>query len=116
MWKKKLKEYKGKNYSYSLRNKLKKEKKITDEFEIMIQMLSLEEVIALKFELAASHLNNKLYNFPVYRSLKYIVKEACLNFALSSTRTFDEAASFLGIRPGELRKEIQKYRINLLDK
>ena len=113
MWKKKLREYKGKNYNYSLRNKLRREKRITDDFEVMVQRLSLEELIALKFELAASHINNKLYNFPVYRSLRYIVKEACLHFALSSTRTFDEAAGFLGIRPGELRKEINKFKINL---
>ena len=113
MWKKKLKEIKGKNYNYSLRSKLKRDKKITDDFEIMLQTLSIEEVLALKFELAASHINNKLYNFPVYRSLKYIVKEACLHFALSSTRTFGDAASFLGIRPSELRKEIHKYKIDL---
>ena len=113
MWKKKLREYKGKNYKYSLRNKLKREKKITDDFEVMLFSLTLEELIALKLELAASHINNKLYNFPVYRSMKYIVKEACLHFALSSTRTFDDAASFLGMRPGELRKEIQKYKIDL---
>ena len=56
-------------------------------------------------------INNKLFNFPVYRSLRYIVKEACLHFALSSTRTFDDAASFLGVRPGELRKEIQRFKI-----
>jgi hypothetical protein len=115
MWKKKLREYKGKNYKYSLRNKLKREKKITDDFEVMLQSLSMEEVIGLKFELAASHINNKLYNFPVYRSMKYIVKEACLHFALSSTRTFDDAASFLGMRPSELRKEIQKYKIDLAE-
>ena len=115
MWKKKLREYKGKNYKYSLRNKLKREKKITDDFEVMLFSLTIEELIALKLELAASHINNKLYNFPVYRSIKYIVKEACLHFALSSTRTFDDAASFLGMRPGELRKEIQKYKIDLTE-
>ena len=113
MWKKKLRQFKGKNYNYSIRNKLRREKKITDDFEIMVQSLSLEEIIGLKLELAASHINNKLYNFPVYRSIRYIVKEACLTFALSSTRTFDEAASFLGIRPGELRKEIKRFKIDL---
>ena len=115
MWKKKLREYKGKNYKYSLRNRLKREKKITDDFEVMLQSLSLEDIIGLKLELAASHINNKLYNFPVFRSMKYIVKEACLKFTLSSTRTFDDAASFLGVRPGELRKEIQKYKIDLAE-
>ena len=49
----------------------------------------------------------------MYRSIRYIVKEACLTFALSSTRTFDEAASFLGIRSGELRKEIKRFQIDL---
>jgi len=115
MWKKKLRQFKGKNYNYYLRNKLRQEKKITDDFEIMVQSLSLEEIIGLKLELAASHINNKLYNFPVYRSIRYIVKEACLHFALSSTRTFDEAASFLGVRPGELRKEIKRFKIDLTE-
>ena len=45
--------------------------------------------------------------------MRYIVKEACLNFALSSTRTFNEAAAFLGIRPGELRNEIKRFKIDL---
>ena len=81
----------------------------------MLYSLTLEELIGLKLELAASHINNKLYNFPVYRSIRYIVKEACLHFALSSTRTFADAASFLGIRPGELRKEIQKFQIDLTE-
>ena len=115
MWKKKLREYKGRNYKYSLRNKLHREKRTTDDFEAMLHNLSLEEIIGLKLELAASHINNKLYNFPVYRSLRYIVKEACLHFALSSTRTFGDAASFLGLREGDLRKEIAKFNINLDD-
>ena len=110
---KKQRRLQGKNRYYSLAKKLRKEKRSSDEFEIMLNQLTLEEVIGLKLELAASHINNKLYNFPVYRSIRYIVKEACLHFALSSTRTFGDAASFLGIKPGELRKEISKYKIDL---
>ncbi len=113
MWKKKLREYKGRNYNYSLRKKLRREKRTSDDFEAMIHNLSLEELIGLKFELAASHINNKLYNFPVYKSLRYIVKEACLHFALSSTRTFGEAAAFLGMREGELHTEVRKFNIDL---
>tara|TARA_B100001248_G_C27312422_1_gene422660 strand:- start:283 stop:660 length:378 start_codon:yes stop_codon:yes gene_type:complete len=115
MWKKKLREYKGRNYNYSLRKKLRREKRTSDDFEAMIHNLTLEELIGLKFELAASHINNKLYNFPVYRSLRYIVKEACLHFALSSTRTIGDAASFLGMREGELNKEIKKFNIDLTE-
>ena len=57
--------------------------------------------------------NNKLYNFPIYKSIKYITKEACLRFALSATRTYGDAASFLGINESDLRKEmkIQSYAV-----
>tara|TARA_Y100000114_G_scaffold141267_1_gene146855 strand:+ start:1115 stop:1492 length:378 start_codon:yes stop_codon:yes gene_type:complete len=115
MWKKKLREYKGRNYRYSLRNKLRREKKTTDDFEAMIHNLSLEHLIGLKLELAASHINNKLYNFPIYKSLRYIVKEACLHFALSSTRTIGDAASVLGMRESDLHKEIRKFGIDLAE-
>ena len=47
-WKKKLRERKGKSYNYSLRKKLKKDKKITDDFEIMLNSLTLEDIIGLK--------------------------------------------------------------------
>ncbi len=112
-WKKKLREYKGRNNEYSLRKKLKKEKKITDDFEIMLSTLTLEEIIGLRLELASLYINNKLYNFPIYKSIKYITKEACLRFALSATRTYGDAASFLGINESDLRKEIKKFKIDL---
>jgi len=112
-WKKKLREYKGRNNDYSLRKKLKKDKKITDDFEIMLSSLTLEEIIGLRLELASLYINNKLYNFPIYKSIKYITKEACLRFALSATRTYGDAASFLGINESDLRKEIKKFKIDL---
>ena len=112
-WKKKLREYKGRNNEYSLRKKLKKDKKITDDFEIMLSTLTLEEIIGLRLELAALYINNKLYNFPIYKSIKYITKEACLKFALSATRTYGDAASFLGMNESDLRKEIKKFKIDL---
>ena len=112
-WKKKIREYKGRNNEYSLRKKLKREKKITDDFEIMLSSLTLEEIIGLRLELASLYINNKLYNFPIYKSIKYITKEACLRFALSATRTYGDAASFLGINESDLRKEIKKFKIDL---
>ncbi len=112
-WKKKLREYKGRNSEYSLRKKLKREKKITDDFEVMLSTLTLEEIIGLKLELASLYINNKLYNFPIYKSIKYITKEACLNFALSATRSYGDAASFLGMNESDLRKEIKRFKIDL---
>jgi len=112
-WKKKLREYKGKNNEYSLRNKLKRDKKITDEFEIMLSTLTLEEIIGLRLELASSYINNKLYNFNIYKSIRYMTKEACLKFALSSTRTMKDAASLLGLKECDFRRELKKYEIDL---
>ena len=113
VWKKKLREYKGKYSNYSIRNKLTKEKKINSDFEVILNSLTLEEIIALKLELASLYINNKLYNFPIYKSIKYITKEACLKFALSATRTYGDAASFLGMNESDLRKEIKKFKIDL---
>jgi hypothetical protein len=112
MWKKKLREYKGKYHSYSLRNKLLKQGKINSDFEVRLNVLTLEEIIALKLELASLHINNKLYNFPLYKSFKYIIKESLLIFALSSTRTVKDAAGVLGIRERDLYTEIKKFNIN----
>ena len=112
-WKKKLREYKGKNSEYSLRNKLKRDKKITDEFEIMLSTLTLEEIIGLRLELASSYINNKLYNFNIYKSIRYMTKEAVIMFALSSTRTMKDAASLLGLKESDFRRELKKYQIDL---
>ena len=111
MWKKKLKEYKGKFDNYSIRKKLNREKRINSNFEAILNSLTLEEIIAVKLELAASHINHKLYGFPFLRSLKYLVREAVLMFALSATRTPKEAATTLGITERQLREEIQKFNI-----
>jgi len=48
IWKKKLREYKGTNYYYSLRNKLREDKKVDDHFEMLLNRLTMEELIGLK--------------------------------------------------------------------
>ena len=112
MWKKKLRQYKGKFENYSIRKKLNYEKKINSNFEVILNTLTLEEIIALKLELAASHVNYKLYGFPIIRSIKFIVREAVINFALSATRTPKEAANVLGITERQLKEEIERFKIN----
>jgi hypothetical protein len=96
-WKRK-KNYNGKNKDYSISNKLKKEKKVNDDFEVMLNNLSLEEVIALKLELSTKAISNRLYGFPIWNSLPSIVKEAAYKYALSATRTQNEAMRFLGLK------------------
>jgi hypothetical protein len=113
MWQKKRNEVKGKSYYYSTINKLKKEKKIDEVFLSRISSLTLEEVIAIKLETAARYVNHKLYGLPIWKSLHNICREAVLLFALSSTRSLNDAASFLGIPATEFKENIKKYKIKL---
>ena len=113
MWQKKNQEYKGKSYDYSFINKLKKQKKINDEFEVMVSTLTLEELISIKLELSSRYINNRLYNFPIWSSLNNIIKEAVLKYALSACRSYGDSASFLGITQTEFKSLIKKYQIKL---
>ena len=111
-WKKKLKSYRGKNDNYSFRNKLKKEKKLNDTFEAILNNLTLEEIISLKLELSSSYINNRLYNIPIYYNLIYITKEAVLNYALSACRSKADAARMLGIDESTFKTELKKFNIS----
>ena len=84
-WKRKRK-ISGKNRYYSISKKLTKEQKSNDEFEVMLNNLSLEEVIALKLELAAKSAGGAVYGIPIWRSLKYVVEDAILKYAHTGQR------------------------------
>tara|TARA_R100000008_G_scaffold85823_1_gene76788 strand:+ start:3900 stop:4265 length:366 start_codon:yes stop_codon:yes gene_type:complete len=88
---------KGANTNYSIASKLRKSKKSNTEFEIMLNNLSLEEIIGLKLELAAKAAGGKLYGIPLWNSLTDIAKDATFKYALSACSTKKEAALFLGI-------------------
>jgi DNA-binding NtrC family response regulator len=101
----------GKNRYYSVINKLRKEKRSSEEFEIILNALSLEEVIALKLELSAkSAFKGKLYGIPLWSSMVAIVHDALLKYALSATKTKKETARFLGINETELHKRLVRFQ------
>lgn len=112
MWKFKRKKYSkpGQDY-YSISNKLKSEAKITTDFEIMLSALTIEEIIALRLELAANAVNGKLYGLNIWKELPTIVKDAVLKYAHSACRTKNEAAAMLGINKNEFRKLLKKYNV-----
>jgi len=110
MWVKKKKNY-GKNVNYSISRKLKKEKRISDDFEVMLNSLTLEEIIALRLENGAKCINNKLYGFPIWSAIPYIVKEALLICALSITRSKGEAARFLGLNRPQFKQLVKRYNV-----
>tara|TARA_R100001440_G_scaffold29238_1_gene46868 strand:- start:958 stop:1305 length:348 start_codon:yes stop_codon:yes gene_type:complete len=113
MWQKKRQQYKGKSYEYSFINQLKKKKMIDDDFEVIMSTLTLEEIIAIKLELSSRYINDRLYNFPIWSSLNNIIKEAALKYALSASRSYADAASFLGITLSDFKANIKKYQIEL---
>ena len=99
-WKNK-KCFQGTNKNYSVSKVLRDKKKVTDEFETIFNTLSLEEVIALKLELASKSAGFKMYGIPIYKYLDLIVKDAIIKYALSACHSKAEAQNFLGLKSAE---------------
>jgi uncharacterized membrane-anchored protein len=107
------KRHDGRNRNYSIINKLRKDGKSSEEFEIIFNALSLEEVIGLKLELASkSAFKGKLYGLPLWYSIPTIVKDAVLKYAMSATRSKREAARFLGLNEFVLKNLINKHQVD----
>ena len=111
----------GKYYNYSIAKALKFAGKTSEEFEIMLANLTLEEIIALKLEISAKVINNKLYGFDLWKAVPRLARDAVLKFAVSASQTQQDACRILGIKPAELRKlketyDIENYFKNILDK
>jgi len=109
-WKKK-KRIQGKNKYYSVSKKLLREKKTNFEFEVILNSLTLEEIIALKLELAMKASGAPIYGIPLWRSIRDICKDAMLKLSLSATRTKREAANFLGLPLTEFKSELKKTKV-----
>ena len=84
---------------------------LNDSILTSINNLSLEDLIAVKLELSANNLNNRLYGFDLWRNTGYIIKEALLKFAISTTNSKKDAARFLGLTYTEFKKVQTKYKV-----
>jgi hypothetical protein len=93
----------------SMSSKLKKEGKINSEFEVMLSNLPLEDIIALKLELASKIIHNTFIGLPLWYSLKNIAADALLKYAFSIAKTKNEAALMLGLTPLYFDKALYKY-------
>lgn len=98
--------------SKSIIKLLKDQNKINDQLLVCINSLSLEDVIAIKLELTANNINNRLYGFDIWRALPNVVKEATLKFAISTTKSKKDASRFLGLTYLEFLNICKKYQIN----
>ena len=97
---------------YSISKILRENKKSNDLFETMLCNISLEDVIALRLELAYKAIGVRLYGFPLWRSTNYIVQEGLLKYALSISTSKGEAARYLGLKINKLIKLLKRYQIN----
>ena len=114
MWESKRSRHKkeqDKDSYYSMSNKLKQEGKIDEKFEIQLSTLTLEEILALRLELAAKTVNYKLYGTNIWNNLPELVKDAVLKYAYVAGKTKNEMAMFLGIDKSRLRKLLKQYDI-----
>ena len=109
-WKKRKRIHKGKNDSYSIIRKLRKQNKSDEAFEVKVNNLSLEELIALKLELASNDAGGTLYGLPLWDTLPDIVKDGLLRYALSATRTKGEAMRLLGLTSKDYKKLVEKFK------
>ena len=108
-WTKKRRTY-AKKKQYSVIGKLEREEKIDDRFQLTMNRLTLEEIIAVKLELTAKSCGGSIYGLPIWHSIPHIVKDACLKFAMSATRTKLEAARFLGISVHDFKIYWDKFK------
>ena len=90
---------------------LKAKNLLNDSLLVSINSLTLEDLIAIKLELSANHINNRPYGFDIWRKSGYIIKEALLKFAISTTNSKKDAARFLGLTYSDFKKAIKKYKV-----
>lgn len=95
----------------SITNELKERNKINDQFETMINNLTLEELIALKLERSSKTMNGKLTGFPVYEVLNDVIQNSVLKFIFSTARNHKEACMYLGITLEEYKKLCKQYGV-----
>ena len=100
-----------KRENWSLLRKLKKENKINNEFEAILSHLSLEEIIALKVELAARACGGKYYGNYLLKATKYMVDHAIVRYSIAATKTRKAGAQFLGVNLRHYKAIVQSLRL-----
>ena len=102
---------KSKIGSKSIINKLTHEGVVSQDLLVLINNLTLEDLIAIKLELSCALVKNKLYGIDFWSNSSYIIREALLKFAISVSRSKKDAARFLGLDLREFNTQYKKYNI-----
>ena len=102
---------KSKINNKSIINKLTHEGVVSQDLLVLINNLTLEDLIAIKLELSCAFVKNKLYGIDFWSNSCYIIREALLKFAISVSRSKKDAARFLGLDIREFNTQYKKYNI-----
>tara|TARA_R100001594_G_scaffold142609_1_gene189699 strand:+ start:2391 stop:2723 length:333 start_codon:yes stop_codon:yes gene_type:complete len=102
---------KSKINNKSIINKLTHEGVVSQDLLVLINNLTLEDLIAIKLELSCALVKNKLYGIDFWSNSCYIIREALLKFAISASRSKKDAARFLGLDLREFNTQYKKYNI-----
>ena len=98
------------NKQFSISKKLREENKSNDYFELMLGNLPLEDIIALKLEIAFRAVGIPLHGIPIWKTIPVITKDAFLKFVLSITSSKKEAANYLGTNKQQLNNYLKSYK------
>jgi len=93
---------------------LRREQRVTEEFLNVLSSFSLEELIALKLELAVRNTKHKLYNLPLWKAMPSICRDAILRYTLSACESKRDGARMLGIDIREFNNLLKKYNTEKL--
>lgn len=85
--------------SYSILGKLREQGKSNVQFESMVNLLTLEELIGIKLEISLSSVSCGLYGLSLWSSVLFAAKEALYNFAKCFSLNKTEMIRMLGIYP-----------------
>jgi hypothetical protein len=96
----------------SITSKLLDSNLVSEELLVLVNSLSLEDIIALKLELSSKILKNRFYGFDIWRNSGYIVKDALLKFAIANTNSKKDAARFLGLNYSSFATLVKKFKVD----
>ncbi len=102
---------KSTSVNLSVIQKFKDQNKINDETLVVINTFTIEDLLAIKLELSAANINNRLYGLDIWKKSDYIIKDAMLKFAVSTTKSKKDAARFLGVSYSEFNSLYKRYQL-----
>lgn len=102
---------KSTSVNLSIIQKFKDQNKINDETLVILNTFTIEDLLAIKLELSANNINNRLYGLDIWKKSDYIIKDAILKFAVSTTKSKKDAARFLGVSYSEFNSLYKRYQL-----